>query len=134
MAQEFAALADSPNDFPLANYLKLVHPFVNWMLHSSGLRFYRLLALEREGPTVTVGPSRVAIRDAIYVGWNLAVLVVDVFMDHFGLDPGDRFSRCVFDVWAAFKDPDLIKNLGRNDPCPCRSGLKYKTCHGQLNN
>ena len=21
--------------------------------------------------------------------------------------------------------------IGRNDPCPCRSGLKYKRCHGQ---
>ncbi|MDD2836465.1 MAG: SEC-C metal-binding domain-containing protein [Methanothrix sp.] len=20
---------------------------------------------------------------------------------------------------------------GRNDPCPCGSGLKYKKCHGQ---
>ena len=118
MAQEFVELAESPNDLHLANYLKLVHPFVNWMLHSSGLSFYRLLAFEEEGPTATVGPSRVAIRDAMDMGWNLAVLVVDVYMDQFGLEPGDRFSRCALDVWAAFKGPDLIKNLGRNDPCP----------------
>jgi hypothetical protein len=23
------------------------------------------------------------------------------------------------------------KNIGRNDPCPCGSGLKYKNCHGK---
>ena len=23
------------------------------------------------------------------------------------------------------------KNVGRNDPCPCNSGLKYKKCHGK---
>jgi preprotein translocase subunit SecA len=23
------------------------------------------------------------------------------------------------------------KNIGRNDPCPCGSGLKYKKCHGK---
>jgi preprotein translocase subunit SecA len=23
--------------------------------------------------------------------------------------------------------------IGRNDPCPCGSGKKYKHCHGQLN-
>jgi preprotein translocase subunit SecA len=23
-------------------------------------------------------------------------------------------------------------NVGRNDPCPCGSGLKYKQCHGKL--
>ena len=26
---------------------------------------------------------------------------------------------------------DGIK-VGRNDPCPCGSGKKYKQCHGQL--
>ena len=29
-----------------------------------------------------------------------------------------------------------IKNdkqkIGRNDPCPCESGLKYKYCHGDM--
>ena len=24
------------------------------------------------------------------------------------------------------------KNIGRNDPCPCGSGKKYKNCHGKL--
>jgi uncharacterized protein len=23
-----------------------------------------------------------------------------------------------------------IKNIGRNDPCPCGSGRKFKKCHG----
>ena len=23
------------------------------------------------------------------------------------------------------------KKIGRNDPCPCGSGLKYKNCHGK---
>ncbi|KAE9847208.1 hypothetical protein GP671_30370 [Escherichia coli] len=22
--------------------------------------------------------------------------------------------------------------MGRNDPCPCGSGKKYKACHGRL--
>ena len=24
------------------------------------------------------------------------------------------------------------KSVGRNDPCPCGSGKKYKHCHGKL--
>jgi hypothetical protein len=27
-------------------------------------------------------------------------------------------------------EPDPWKNVGRNDPCPCGSGKKYKNCHG----
>jgi preprotein translocase subunit SecA len=37
---------------------------------------------------------------------------------------------------AATNKPRPIENLlpkaGRNDPCPCGSGKKYKNCHGQL--
>ncbi|NCO43949.1 hypothetical protein GW889_00260 [Candidatus Berkelbacteria bacterium] len=24
-----------------------------------------------------------------------------------------------------------MKKVGRNDPCPCGSGKKYKKCHGK---
>ena len=24
------------------------------------------------------------------------------------------------------------KKIGRNDPCPCGSGKKYKQCHGKI--
>ena len=24
-----------------------------------------------------------------------------------------------------------LKNVGRNDPCPCGSALKFKKCHGK---
>jgi preprotein translocase subunit SecA len=26
-----------------------------------------------------------------------------------------------------------VPRVGRNDPCPCGSGKKYKLCHGKLN-
>ena len=26
-----------------------------------------------------------------------------------------------------------LPRVGRNDPCPCGSGLKYKNCHGKFN-
>ncbi len=29
-------------------------------------------------------------------------------------------------------DPELLKNVGRNDACPCGSGLRFKHCHGKL--
>ena len=25
----------------------------------------------------------------------------------------------------------VIKKVGRNEPCPCGSGLKFKNCHGK---
>jgi preprotein translocase subunit SecA len=29
-------------------------------------------------------------------------------------------------------DPLLSDKIGRNDPCPCGSGQKFKQCHGKL--
>ena len=28
------------------------------------------------------------------------------------------------------RPPVPVPKVGRNDPCPCRSGVKYKRCHG----
>ncbi|TZF89510.1 preprotein translocase subunit SecA [Cognatilysobacter lacus] len=36
------------------------------------------------------------------------------------------------DVLAAGAAAAAVANIGRNDPCPCGSGKKYKHCHGQL--
>jgi hypothetical protein len=33
-----------------------------------------------------------------------------------------------------YDDEAKWMNVGRNDPCPCGSGKKYKYCHGQKNN
>ena len=40
-----------------------------------------------------------------------------------------RYSKV---VWPGFSDAPLprhISKVGRNDPCPCGSGKKYKDCH-----
>jgi len=29
-------------------------------------------------------------------------------------------------------DKDMFAGVGRNDPCPCGSGKKFKHCHGRL--
>ncbi|MGO4779929.1 SEC-C metal-binding domain-containing protein, partial [Lysobacter sp. 2RAB21] len=34
------------------------------------------------------------------------------------------------DEEAAQVSEDAFANVGRNDPCPCGSGKKYKHCHG----
>lgn len=34
-------------------------------------------------------------------------------------------------VWPGFSDisPRHVAKIGRNDPCPCGGGKKYKDCH-----
>ena len=35
-------------------------------------------------------------------------------------------------IAAATPPGDTAPKVGRNDPCPCGSGKKYKHCHGKL--
>jgi len=35
----------------------------------------------------------------------------------------------LFDRFVSKKPPEEAKRLGRNDPCWCGSGKKYKKCH-----
>jgi len=54
-----------------------------------------------------------------------------------------RFNTFADAVWAVYDLRELWRNVGprvetvrkeaepgRNDPCPCGSGKKYKKCHG----
>ncbi|MFT0211055.1 SEC-C metal-binding domain-containing protein [Pseudomonas sp. F1_0610] len=36
--------------------------------------------------------------------------------------------HCNHGSQAPIRNP--LKNIGRNDPCPCGSGSKFKKCHG----
>ncbi|MFA9438646.1 preprotein translocase subunit SecA [Uliginosibacterium sp. sgz301328] len=44
------------------------------------------------------------------------------------------YDEALADVATAKPAPvqNLVPRVGRNDPCPCGSGKKYKHCHGQL--
>ena len=46
-------------------------------------------------------------------------------------DPGQR-SAAAHDTRNQVREPIHVeKEPGRNDPCPCGSGKKYKNCHGR---
>lgn len=44
-------------------------------------------------------------------------------------DPDQRVAGR--DTREQKQEPYRAETVGRNDPCPCGSGLKYKNCHGK---
>ena len=46
-------------------------------------------------------------------------------------EPTKKMSTNKDDSEGAKKKPAKSKKVGRNDPCPCGSGRKYKQCHGK---
>jgi len=54
----------------------------------------------------------------------------NVEYQHPGYDEAQDFAEAAAAVAAP---SDAYPKVGRNDPCPCGSGKKYKQCHGKLN-
>jgi SEC-C motif domain protein len=89
--------------------------------------------------------QRIEIVDRVDGGENDSQGVVE-FIAHFKLKgvPQRHHERAVFkkhrDHWLYFdgeeKKPEPIRKLkvGRNDPCPCGSGLKFKKCYPKCPN
>ena len=47
---------------------------------------------------------------------------------------GRGYKRHSKVIWPGFSNAPLprhVSKVGRNDPCPCGSGSKYKDCHEQ---
>lgn len=44
--------------------------------------------------------------------------------------PGGQKQTSTISPTSSSKQSDLYQKVGRNDPCPCGSGKKYKRCHG----
>ena len=44
---------------------------------------------------------------------------------------GTGVSQSSVSTYRKFDDPNPYVNVGRNDPCPCGSGKKFKNCHGR---
>ncbi len=52
---------------------------------------------------------------------------------HTGYDEGQDFAMAESEAASAATTPAVAgPKVGRNDPCPCGSGKKYKHCHGKL--
>jgi preprotein translocase subunit SecA len=95
------------------------------MIKSDVTKFFMLMRLERPEQLTAVEepetPANVQYQHADFAGAGDAGL--------------DLAAEGEGDVAVAEKTQPFVrsgKKVGRNDPCPCGSGKKYKHCHGKL--
>jgi len=48
-----------------------------------------------------------------------------------GRTPAQQPGQSTVATYRKADDPDPYVNVGRNEPCPCGSGKKFKNCHGR---
>lgn len=108
----------------------------NLWLHPSAFALRAAFEFRDDGTTsITYGKDPTFVPHALFSAtWSFGQLVTVVLQrGGFPDDASERFERnCWGPAFASFVHlaPGEAKDVGRNDPCPCGSGLKFKRCHG----
>lgn len=75
--------------------------------------------------TLTITNSSVNIQEDIQPEQVINhIYNIENLNSHVIIDPSEQLEN------QSKKKPVRINKVGRNQPCPCGSGLKYKRCHG----
>jgi hypothetical protein len=56
---------------------------------------------------------------------------IGLLLDRFGIDLDEETRAEIFSPRDFISlSEEQTRDAGRNDPCPCGSGVKFKRCHG----
>jgi hypothetical protein len=125
-------MAVEPLPDELRGFFRIAHADNNETTHTSALSLLRPVMVNDETNfRVDAGPSLQQIPQALYGGlWSYGHLLMLV-SKHFEVDGHDRIALLVEQSKAALSMIPEGARPGRNDPCPCGSGKKFKWCHGR---
>lgn len=119
-----------------SKFFRIVNAHNNQFLHHSSVGIADTMRWDDPdtSPMVEVGPSPPWRTESLFaVTWAYGLLVAATLRR---LSPAyaDDFSDFLNEVTRAFITlrPEQVKDVGRNDPCPCGSGEKFKRCHELL--
>jgi hypothetical protein len=85
---------------------------------------------EDDRVALTNGPDTAYIMDALNLGGNSLIWMVEAALQAFGLDETDKFNAACGMLWRAWRDSDELRNLKDADPCPCdKPGTTWAECH-----
>lgn len=79
------------------------------------------------------GPSDEMVAASLYAGAWTIVASSNLVLNHFHTPDVEQFAlACICDINTMLPmSPEQFAHTGRNDPCPCESGRKFKRCHGE---
>jgi hypothetical protein len=116
----------------LWDFLEIAHRDNNQLLHSTVVGMHRgFSGHEPDGGRVWVGPSNVHIGEALFGAFWIYAQTLSLASDRFGFaDPGELLAAIERHQHAFIRlTAQDVRGIGRNDPCPCESGRKFKQCH-----
>ena len=113
----------------------IVHRDNNQLLHVSAHSLnqtVRRSSPQEGGLALKFGPQDEYLDRAIFGSFWIYSQSVGLLLEHFEFSEKEQFGELLGELIPEFRQlsDDEIRSVGRNDPCPCGSGKKYKHCHG----
>ncbi len=116
----------------LWNFFRVVHRDNNQLLHAtvSGLASAGN-RMDDEGIYLSIGPSQARIEKGLFAAYWPFANHLDLLVKRFELPVQETLDEMVGRQQYEFRrlTSDEVNDVGRNDPCPCGSGKKFKKCH-----
>lgn len=110
----------------------IAHRENNQTLHVSSATLGKNLEFYDAELGLTVGPREDMVDRALFGSFWILDATVGLVLDRFGIELDEETRAAVFSARDFIElSEDQMREIGRNDPCPCGSGLKFKRCHGE---
>jgi hypothetical protein len=110
---------------------EILHFFGDRHSHIGTTDTVNLLRVENGQLVMHLGPGKKWVPQTLVVTAWVYGQMFDLWAEHFELPDMDSWRR----RWrllvrrCQILSPEAVQGVGRNDPCPCGSGFKYKRCH-----
>jgi uncharacterized protein DUF5677/SEC-C motif-containing protein len=111
----------------------IAHKENNQTLHVSSVSLNANTAFsgDDEAFTILIGPRPDMLDRALFGSFWIFDNTIGLIVDHFEIELDDKTRRELFSAKDFVElTEEQLRGTGRNDPCPCGSGLKFKRCHG----
>lgn len=110
----------------------IAHRENNQTLHVSSASLNAVVEASTDGGLrFNVGPRLDMLDRVLFGAFWIFDQTIGLVVDRFGIDVDEETRTRVFSArdFVTLTDEQL-RTTGRNDPCPCGSGIKFKRCHG----
>jgi Family of unknown function (DUF5677)/SEC-C motif len=109
----------------------IAHRENNQTLHVSSATLGKSLEFSDGEVGLTVGPREDMVDRALFGSFWILDSTIGLLLDRFGIELDEKTRAEIFSPrdFISLSD-EQTRDVGRNDPCPCGSGIKFKRCHG----
>lgn len=122
---------DDASRHTLRFFHDIAHRENNQMLHVSSAGLNANVRVDSEALVFRVGPRLDMLDKALFGSFWIFDNLIGLILDRFDIELDDGTRAEVFTAKAFVTlSEEQMRDTGRNDPCPCGSGLKFKRCHG----